>query len=111
MKKVEIGKKKKTCSCSTLAFVFFSSVSSVCFLLDTGVVCNCVRHSPSLARALSLALSAEARVKIEEKKMRKKYLQRNFLSEQNAVSSHVILVCMLHIVLPYPSSSAFPFSS
>lgn len=38
-------------------------------------------------------------------------IAENLLSEQNAVSSHVILVCMLHIVLPCPSSSASPFNS
>lgn len=72
---------------------------SYCFFLPPCLHCLCpLRHWSSLYLCLSLrpplTLSTVVMVGGGVEKN-----AENLLSEQNAVSSHVILVCMLHIVL------------
>lgn len=88
-----------------LLLFFFPSVSTVFFLLDTGVVCNCVSVTLCLFLSLSLFLLPSPLLGGW-----KKILPKNFCLSRMQLA-HVILVCILHVVLPYPSSSASPFNS
>lgn len=108
----KIVKGKKTCSCSAIAFFLPLCLHCLLFSLrHWSSLYLFVRHDVSLYLSLFLSsLSLPLSILVAGGGVWK-IIAEKLLSEQNAVSSHVILVCMLHIVLPCPSSSASPFNS